>query len=142
MSSKYRRKKKYIITGENNNIIIKIGVNDWIAILGEYELAPYLEHRFKIKIIKNKANHIRVGIIPKDYDINASDVYTCGWCFYIYFCSLYSGPPHNYNKKKTDFRMATNEIIIVMNMMNGKLKFIIDNEDKGESSQIFLWINL
>ena len=29
--------------------------------------------------------------------------------------------------------MATDEIIIVMNMNNGKLKFIIDNEDKGES---------
>ena len=53
-----------------------------------------------------------------------------------YYCwngCLYSGPPHNYQGKNINLKSKTNEIKIVMNMKKRTLKFIIDNEDKGES---------
>ena len=127
-------KKRYSITGNNKNILTKIENNEWIGILCENELSKSKEeHKWKIKIIKNKDNHIRVGIVPKDYNINSSNNYSCGWCFYNYYAALYSGPPQNFNHKNTNLNKIKNEIVIVMNMNKGTMKFIIDNEDKGES---------
>ena len=117
-------KKKYTITGNNNNILTKIEKNEWIGILCENELVRLKEYKWKIKILKNALNHIRVGIVPKDYDINLSDQYSCGWCFYTYFASLYSGPPHNYSDKESNLSQIRNEIIIVVNMNKGTMKFL------------------
>ena len=125
--------KKYIITGENKNIITKIEKDEWIGILCDDELIkPYI-YKWKIKVLKNQCRNIRVGIVPKDYDINSSSNYNVGWCFYDYFCALYSGPPHNYNKKETNFSHIKDEIDIVVNTGKGTMKFIIDNVDKGDS---------
>jgi len=126
-------KKKYTITGNNNNILTKIEGNEWIGILCENELLRPKEYKWKIKILKNVSDHIRVGIVPKDYDNNSSDKYCCGWCFYTYYASLYSGPPHNYDNRKSNLNSIKNEIIIVVNMDKGTMKFIIDNVDKGIS---------
>ena len=123
---------QYTITGDKKYILTKMNER-WIGILCEKELIKYKEYKWKIKIIKNAANHIRVGVVPKDFDIKSTDNYCCGWCFYNYYGSLYSRPPHNYNNKKTNLKIAKNEILIVMNMSKGTMKFIIDNEDKGES---------
>jgi len=78
-----------------------------------------------------------VGVAPIDFDINSSSYNTCGR--YLY-CSnrynnppLYSGPPYKYSHKSTNINKVKDEIIIVMNMNKRTLKFIIDNEDKGES---------
>ena len=90
-------------------------------------------YNWKIKILKNQFRHIRVGIVPKDYDINSSNEYKCGWCFYDYYCSLYSGPPNNYDGEKTNLNHIKNEIIISVNTDKGTIKFIIDNEDRGDS---------
>ena len=124
--------KKYTITGNDKNILTKIEKDGWIGILCENELEKYNEHRWKIKILKTQNNYIRVGVVPKDYDINTSDNYSCGWCFYNYNCYLYSGPPLNYNKG-SNLNQIKNEVEIVINMTKdtGALKFIIDNEDKG-----------
>ena len=124
--------KKYIITGENKNIITKIEKDEWIGILCDDELIkPYI-YKWKIKVLKNQCRNIRVGIVPKDYDINSSS-YCCGWCFYDYNCLLYSGPPHNYSGKETNLSHIKNEIEIVVNTEKGTMKFIIDNVDKGDS---------
>ena len=127
------QREKYTITGDNKNIITKIGNECWISILGENELEKNKEHKWKIKIIKNYYNRIRIGIVPNDFDINSSDNYSCGWCFYCFDSCLYSGPPLNYNGKSTNLSKIKNEIVIVLNMIKGTMKFIIDNEDKGES---------
>ena len=73
-----------------------------------------------------------VGIAPIDFDINSS-YYTCGWYFYCYNSCLYSGPPFNYGGKGTNLSKVNNEVIVVMNMKKRTLKFIINNEDKGDS---------
>ena len=76
-----------------------------------------------------------VGVAPSDFDINSSSFNTCGW--YL-FCNnspptLYSGPPFNYSCKQTNLSEIKDEIVIVMNMKKRTLKFIINNEDKGDS---------
>ena len=76
-----------------------------------------------------------VGVAPIDFDIHSSDYHTCGWYFYCYDNdrSLYSGPPFNYNCKGTNLSNVNDEIVLVMNMKKRTLKFIINNEDKGDS---------
>lgn len=125
-----------LTTSENNSIIItKKERNEWVGILGENEFEKSTEYKWRIKILKNKSNHIRIGIIQKDYDIKSSGEYSCGYCFYLYYNSLYSGPPYYYSDKKTNLNSVKNEVIIVMTLEKerGKLKFIIDNIDKGYS---------
>ena len=101
----------------------------------ENELEKGKEYRWKIKILKNKdnSNNIMVGVAPIDFDINSS-IYKCGWyfCFYNY---LYSGPPHNLSRgaNLSAIKNINDEIKIVMNMEKGTLKFIINEEDKGDS---------
>ena len=74
-----------------------------------------------------------VGVAPSDFDINSSSYDTCGWYFYCYNSTLYSGPPFNYGNLNTNLSKINDEIVIVMNMKKRSLKFIINNEDKGDS---------
>ena len=100
----------------------------------EYELDKSIEeHKWKIKILKTQYKNIMVGVAPSDFDINSSSYDTCGWYFYCYDSTLYSGPPFNYSGRGTNLSKVNNEIIVVMNMKKRTLKFIINNEDKGES---------
>ena len=93
------------------------------------------EHIWKIKILKTSSKCIMVGVAPIDFDIHSSSFDTCGWYFYCYDnChSLYSGPPFNYSNKGTNLSNVNDEIVLVMNMKKRSLKFIINNEDKGDS---------
>ena len=128
-----------MITGENENIITKTGTyNRWAGTICEYQLENSKEeHKWKIKILKSKYKNIMVGVAPIDFDINSSSYNTCGWYLYCYYNHnnpyLFSGPPYNYSCKSTNLNKVKDEIIIVMNMKRRTLKFIIDNEDKGES---------
>ena len=69
-----------------------------------------------------------VGVAPSDFDINSSSWNTCGWYFYCYNSTLYSGPPFNYSNKGTNLSKVDNEIIVVMNIKKRTLKFIINND--------------
>ena len=94
------------------------------------------EHSWKIKILKTYNYSIMVGVATIDFDFNSASYQTnknYGWYYYCYSGELYSGPPHNYQGKRINLKSKTNEIKIVMNMKKRTLKFIIDNEDKGES---------
>ena len=76
-----------------------------------------------------------VGVAPSDFDINSSSYNTCGWYLYCYYSPpyLFSGPQFNYSNVKTNLSKVKDEIIIIMNMKKRTLKFIINNEDKGDS---------
>ena len=91
------------------------------------------EHKWKIKILKAYNKVIMIGVAPSDFDINSSSYNTCGWYFYCYNSTLDSGPPFNYSCRGSNLSKVNNEIIVVMNMKKRTLKFIINNEDKGES---------
>ena len=87
------------------------------------------EYRWKIRIIKTMNYNILVGVTPNDFDINKSSMNRYyGWYLSCKNLKLYSGPPHNYKNKKTNL-CKKDEIIIIMNMKNGALKFITDKED-------------
>ena len=125
----------YTLSGENRNIITKTGTdNQWMGTICEYELDKSIEeHKWKIKILKTKNKNFMVGVAPIDFDIHSSDHTTCGWYFYCCIQYLYSGPPFNYSGKGTNLSRVNDEIVLVMNMKKRSLKFIINNEDKGNS---------
>ena len=127
--------EKFIITGENRNIMTKIGNNETIGTICEYELDKSIEeHKWKIKILKSKDKSINVGVAPSDFDFDSDHNYDShGWYLYCRTLSLYSGPPFNYSEKETNLSKIKDEIIVVMNMKKRTLKFIINNEDKGDS---------
>ena len=125
--------RKYKISGEKMNIFTKTGKNGWMGTICENELEKSKEHKWKIKILKTQNKYIMVGVAPIDFDINSSNHNNCGWYFYCNDSTLYSGPPHNYRGKGTNISKVNDEIIIVMDMNKRTLKFIINNEDKGES---------
>ena len=134
-----KEERKYKISGEKENIITKTGTNGyWMGTICEKELEKGKVHKWKIKILKTTSNkRIMVGVAPNDFDINSSSYNTCGWYLYChtYYSNpvLYSGPPYNYNCKNTNLNKIKDEIIVLMDMSKRALKFIIDNEDKGDS---------
>ena len=91
------------------------------------------EHKWKIKILKTYQKAIMIGVAPIDFDINSSNYSSCGWYYYCYNSCLYSGPPFNYGGNNTNLSKVNEEIIVVMNMKKRTLKFIINNEEKGDS---------
>ena len=126
--------RAYSISGENNNILTKKGTYGWMGTICENELDKSIEeHKWKIKLLKVTNKYLMVGVAPIDFDINSSIYNTCGWYFHCYNSTLYSGPPFNYSNKKTNLSKVNDEIIVVMNLKKRTLKFIINNEDKGES---------
>ena len=126
--------RKYIITGQNKNILTKTGPDTWMGTICENELDKSIEeHIWKIKILKTKYKWVMAGVAPIDFDINSSSWNTCGWYYYCYNSTLYSGPPYNYSNNNSGLSKVNDEIIIVMNMKKRTLKFIINNDDKGDS---------
>ena len=125
----------YTLSGDNKNIFTKTGTDESrMGTICEYELDKSIEeHKWKIKILKTQFKCIMVGVAPSDFDINSSNYNTCGWYFNCYNSELYSGPPLNYNGKASNLGKVNNEIVVVMNMKKRSLKFIINNEDKGDS---------
>ena len=131
---KINNNRAYSLSGENRNILTKIGSNNYSGTICEYELDKSIEeHKWKIKLLNVKNKDAMIGVAPIDFDINSSNYNTCGWYFFCYDSTLYSGPPFNYSAEKTNLSKVKDDIIIVMNMKKRTLKFIINNEDKGDS---------
>ena len=118
----------YQLSGENNNIITKVGNDGYRGTLILKELAKNQVNKWKIKLLNSTDNyHFYIGVASSDFEI---DSYTKnGWYFYLYNNTLYSGPPHEYCKKQTKAKECKKEIVLIMNMNERTLKFIIDNED-------------
>ena len=131
-----KEERKYEISGENENILTKTGSNSIAGTICENELEKAEEYKWKIKLLNVTNKDIMIGAAPIDFDINSSS-YNCGWyldCNEFYSNPvLYSGPPHNYSQRATNLPKVKNEVIVIMNMNKRTLKFIIDNEDKGDS---------
>ena len=96
------------------------------------ELKEETYHRKNEELKQKLKKKEMVGVAPIDFDINSS-IYDYGWYFYCYDSTLYSGPPHNFVHKETNLSKVNDEIKIVMNMKEKTIKFIINDEDKGES---------
>ena len=130
-----KENRAYSLSGKNNNILTKTGNDfDWAGAICENELESSIEeHKWKIKILKSKKQWIMIGVAPSDFDINSSSYNTCGWYIGVDNSCLYSGPPLNFNGAKTKLSKIKDEIVVIMNMKKRALKFIINNEDNGDS---------
>ena len=127
--------RKYKIIGEKKNKIVKTGTNGyWTGIICENKLEKSKIYKWKINILKSysNCNYFKVGVSPADFDINKSS-FNYGWYIDCSSSCLYSGEPQNYNGKMTYLNKVKDELIIIMDMEKGTLKFIIDDEDNGES---------
>ena len=62
--------RKYIVTGENKNILTKTGPDHRMGTICDDELDKTIEeHKWKIKILKTNHKWIMVGVAPNDFDI-------------------------------------------------------------------------
>ena len=84
------------------------------------------EYKWKIKILNTAYYNISVGVAPISFDIGSS-YSSCGWYYYLRDSAFRSGPPHNYEFKKTNLNKVKKEIIIIMNINTRQLKFISDD---------------
>ena len=129
--------RKYIVTGDNKNILTKTtGDCVWMGTICKNELDKSIEeHKWKIKILKTtQYKNIMIGVAPSDFDILSSEQFrTCGWYFYCCDSTLYSGPPFKYSCRNSNLSKVKDEVVVVMNMKKRTLKFIINNEDKGDT---------
>ena len=131
--------RKFEISGEKQNIFTKTGTKDtWMGTITEYQLDSNIEeHIWKIKILKTTQDYyIMIGIATIDFDFNTASYQTeknFGWYYCCYDGQLYSGPPQKYSGYNNNLKSKRNEIKVIMNMKKKTLKFIIDNEDKGDS---------
>ena len=128
--------RKYIVTGDSKNVITKTGTDKYfMGTILENELDKSIEeHKWKIKILKTLNKYIMIGVAPIDFNISSSFYTDCGW--YLYCSSppaLYSGPPFKYSHFKTNLSEVKDEAIVIFNYKKRSLKFIINDEDKGDS---------
>ena len=127
--------RKYEIIGDKKNTVTKTGTNGvWAGMICENELQKSKVYKWKINILQSysKCNYIKVGVAPLDFKLDSSS-FNNGWFIDCSSSCLYSGPPQNYNGKFTFLNKVKDEIIVIMDMDKGTLKFIIDNEDNDES---------
>ena len=130
--------RKYLVTGEKQNIFIKVGSDySWMGCICEKPLdLSKDEYKWKIKILKTYNYNIMVGVANIDFDINYSSYdinKNCGWYYYFINGALYSGPPSNYQGKRTNLIPRSNEITVIMNMKKKSLTFKNDKDKKEDS---------
>ena len=76
-----KENRKYVVTGNNKNIITKISNSETMGTICENELDKSIEeHKWKIKFLKTKSREINVGVAPIDFDILSTNQYkSCGY---------------------------------------------------------------
>ena len=75
--------RKYIVSGEENNIITKTGTDKvWMYTICENILNKQKKYKWKVKILKTLNHEIKIGVAPLDFDINSSSIENCILHFY------------------------------------------------------------
>lgn len=130
-------KRRYIA----NRVATFTGEGAYGTVIGTTPIAQGTVASWAVKIVKSRNNNgdwIWVGVAPADVDQNADGSPTkCGWYLCCYDVTLYSGPPHNYNKKefyrKKKNAKSGSEVGIVLDLTEhtGKMSFSLDGKDLG-----------
>ena len=132
---------KYIVNTENPRIATQTDIG-CCTIIGNAFLTSNTVTTWSIKILsseRNDANGIYVGVAPFDIDQSEDgNCDTCGWYFYCYFSTLYSGFPHGYRgrvfgeRKKIGQYVHTGDSVgIVMDTIDGNISFSINGKSLG-----------
>ena len=125
--------KKYVIYGENQNFVKKVGNNSWVGIICEKKLSNRKMNCWKIKIENHTIQKsILVGVVNDDFDINKSTYENNGWFICLCCGKLFSGPPHNYKNKEIsnkNFDLDIDDnIILVMNIDKKSLSILSESK--------------
>ena len=139
----FESNREYLISGKSGNIVTKINSNRWIGTYTEESLDTSIEeHIIKVKILNSLSNWFYVGI-SNEFNIPSSTWSPSqlkGWFYHFGVGGLYCGPPkcyHNYQNNPNLKRINKYEDIkLIMNMKNGSLKFIINNEERESYQNI------
>ena len=95
---------KYSVDEKNPRVTTKINGNGWCTIIGNTPLPQNKVTSWSIKILKSENNNggnICIGVAPSDINQNEGWNYNkCGWYFHCGDSTLYSGPPHSYERKE------------------------------------------
>ena len=138
--------KKFIILGEGENIITKTGTNfNWTGTISnnKIDFSKKEEYIFKFKILNTEFYNIMLGVATMDSNFNkasfednkANKIF--GWYYSLSNGYLFSREPQNYSYKNIglDSRVKELNMIIKTDIKKkyANLKFIINDEDKGDS---------
>ena len=96
---------------------------------------------WSIKILNSKSNDGRgicIGVAPSDIDQNQDNSAKGWWYFGCYSSSLWSGTPHNYERKEYGPRKGYGKYVhtgdsvgVVMDTVKGELSFVLDGVNLG-----------
>ena len=131
-----QEEKTFIISGDNQNIMTRTTPFkswNWTGTTCLDQLEKGKEYKWKIKILNTTHKYILVGVAPIDFVINQTYSQLLGWYIECSISTLFSGPPHNYSEYiGFNLPKVEDEVIVIMNMEKRTLKFIINNEDRGD----------
>ena len=135
--------RKYSVNEMNPRIATKLN-NDYgfCTVTGGTPLPLNNVTSWNIKILRSKNNDgssIYIGVAPSDINQNEGYNYnSCGWYFYCYDSTLFSGPPHNYKEKKYGPRKGEGKyaqtggsVGVVMDTIKGELSFAVNGVNHG-----------
>ena len=121
------------------SIISKLSDGEWCTAIGDTAIPSSGIVRWGIKLIDESSDNLFVGLAPSDIDQNSSYNYNkCGWYFYCYDSTLWSGLPHvmyheEYGPRKEDgeYVRTGDSVGIVMDTTKGELSFVLNGVNLG-----------
>ena len=137
-----REDRKYSVDEKNPRITSKIDDGNYCTIIGNTPLPLNKVTPWSVKVLKsreNDGNGIYIGVAPLDIDQNeGSNSNKCGWYFYCYRSTLYSGHPHDYEDKEYGPRKEKGQYVnigdivgVVMDTAKGELSFALNGVNLG-----------
>ena len=134
--------RKYSVDEENPRIVTKFGADYYSTIIGNIPLPLYIVTLWNIKILKSRDNGggaICIGVSPSDINQNEERNFDkCGWYFWCYDSTLWSGPPHNFKAKEYGPRKRNGQYVhtgdsvcVVMDTTKGDLSFVVNGVNLG-----------
>ena len=137
------RNLKYSLDKHNSRIATKINGDEYCTIVGDMTIPLNKVTSWDVKIVNSRGNDgggINVGIAP--YDIKQSEYNNfekCGWYFYCFKSTLYSGPYHNYDDRlygprkgwDGDYVHTGGTVGVVVNTIRRELSFNVNGANFG-----------
>lgn len=138
------KRLRYSLREGNPRIAIKKSRGYGLCtIIGNTFLPPNKLTSWDVRVLRSKKDNgagIFVGVAPSGIDQSGGDNHTkCGWYFNCFDSALYSGPPHNYDRKEYGPSRKENgqyvhtggRICVTMNTRKGELSFAVNGVNLG-----------
>lgn len=130
-------RKRYVM----DRVATFTGEGTYGTIIGNAPITQGVVTTWAVRVAKSRNNNgdwIWVGVAPIDVDQNADgSPAKSGWYLYCYDTTLYSGPPHNFNKKefykKKKSAKTGDEVGVTIDLTEdaGKMSFALNGKDLG-----------